>query len=120
MVAMSAAAGSDRRARRPGPGKVSRSGGPSKALPEFRVIAFASLEEWEGWLEKNHASSMGIWLRIYKKDSGVKTIFYPEALDGALCYGWIDGLKRPFDKKSWIQRFTPRRPNSLWSKINTG
>jgi uncharacterized protein YdeI (YjbR/CyaY-like superfamily) len=84
------------------------------------VIAFATLEDWEGWLEKNHASSAGIWLRIYKKDSGVKTIFYPAALDGALCYGWIDGLKRPFDKKSWIQRFTPRRSKSLWSKINTG
>jgi uncharacterized protein YdeI (YjbR/CyaY-like superfamily) len=89
-------------------------------VDDLPIIAFATLEEWESWLQNNHASSAGIWLRIYKKDSAVKTIFYPEALDGALCYGWIDGLKRPFDKKSWIQRFTPRRPRSLWSKINTG
>jgi uncharacterized protein YdeI (YjbR/CyaY-like superfamily) len=84
------------------------------------VVSFGSLEEWESWLEKNHANSPGIWLRIYKKDSGVKTVFYPQALDGALCYGWIDGLKRPFDKESWLQRFSPRRPKSLWSKVNTG
>jgi uncharacterized protein YdeI (YjbR/CyaY-like superfamily) len=89
-------------------------------VDDLPVIAIACLDEWEGWLEKNHANSPGIWLRIYKKDSGVNTVSYPEALDGALCYGWIDGLKRPFDKKSWIQRFTPRRPKSLWSKINTG
>jgi uncharacterized protein YdeI (YjbR/CyaY-like superfamily) len=104
--------GTDRSARRPGDS--------GKAQPDLPVIAFATLEKWESWLEKNHASSIGIWLRIYKKDSGVKTIFYPEALDGALCYGWIDGQKRPFDKKSWLQRFSPRRPKSLWSKINTG
>jgi uncharacterized protein YdeI (YjbR/CyaY-like superfamily) len=89
------------------------------AVHELPVISFASQDEWEAWLEKNHVSCCGIWLRIYKKDSGVKSISYPEALDGALCYGWIDGLKRPFDAKSWIQRFTPRRPKSLWSRINT-
>jgi len=89
-------------------------------VDELPIISLASLEEWETWLEKNHASCSGVWLRIYKKDSGVKSVSYAEALDGALCYGWIDGLKRPFDKKSWIQRFTPRRPKSLWSKINTG
>jgi uncharacterized protein YdeI (YjbR/CyaY-like superfamily) len=131
---MNTTSGSERIARRPGsqgvvlaasrvlPGRgdVSRSGNDKKTQPDLPVIGFASLEEWESWLEKNHASSPGIWLRIYKKDSGIKTVYYPEALDGALCYGWIDGLKRPFDKKSWIQRFTPRRPKSLWSKINTG
>jgi len=89
-------------------------------VDDLPVISFGWLEEWETWLEKNHAGCRGIWLRIYKKDSGVKSVTYPQALDGALCYGWIDGLKRPFDKKSWIQRFTPRRPKSLWSKINTG
>src|SRR5436190_8641038 len=94
---------------------VSRSG--DNELP---ILCFTCLEEWESWLEKNHASSAGIWLRIYKKDAGIRTVFYPEALDGALCYGWIDGLKRPLDKKSWLQRFTPRQPKSLWSKINTG
>jgi uncharacterized protein YdeI (YjbR/CyaY-like superfamily) len=89
-------------------------------VDDLPVISFASLEEWESWLEKDNGRSAGIWLRIYKKDSGVKSLSYPEALDGALCYGWIDGLKRPFDKQSWIQRFTPRRSKSLWSKINTG
>src|SRR6266478_4530965 len=108
---MSSPEKSERSARRPG----SRSG--DNELP---VLSFTCLEEWDSWLEKHHASSAGVWLRIYKKDSGVKTVFYPEALNGALCYGWIDGLKRPFDKKSWLQRFSPRRPKSLWSKINTG
>jgi len=89
-------------------------------VDDFPAISFASLEEWESWLEENHANSPGIWLRIYKKASGVRTIFYPEALDGALCFGWIDGLRRPLDGISYLQRFTPRRPKSLWSKINTG
>jgi uncharacterized protein YdeI (YjbR/CyaY-like superfamily) len=89
-------------------------------MEDLPVISFSALEEWELWLEKNHADCCGIWLRIYKKDSDVKSVSYAQALDGALCYGWIDGLKRPFDKKSWIQRFTPRRPKSLWSRINTG
>jgi uncharacterized protein YdeI (YjbR/CyaY-like superfamily) len=86
---------------------------------DLPILSFSSLEEWESWLDKNHATSAGVWLRIYKKESGVKSIYYPEGLDGALCYGWIDGLKRPYDKKSWLQRFSPRRPKSLWSKINT-
>jgi uncharacterized protein YdeI (YjbR/CyaY-like superfamily) len=114
-VAMSAAAGSERSAIRPG----SRSVGSPKVRDDLPVISCACLEEWELWLEENHASSSGIWLRIYKKDAGVKTILYPEALDGALCYGWIDGQKRPFDEESWLQRLSPRRPKSLWSKINT-
>jgi uncharacterized protein YdeI (YjbR/CyaY-like superfamily) len=88
-------------------------------VDDLPVISFASSEECESWLDKHNASSPGIWLRIYKKNSGVKSVSYPEALDCALCYGWIDGHKRPFDKKSWIQRFTPRRPKSLWSKNNT-
>jgi uncharacterized protein YdeI (YjbR/CyaY-like superfamily) len=89
-------------------------------VDDLATLSFASLEEWESWLDKNHATSCGIWLQIYKKDSGTKTIFYPEALDGALCYGWIDGQKRPLDKNSWLQRFSPRRPKSLWSRINIG
>ena len=71
------------------------------------------------WLEKNHAESDGIWLRISKKDSQETSLTYAEALDQALCYGWIDGQKKPFDKLSWLQKFTPRRPKSGWSKINT-
>lgn len=67
---------------------------------------------------KNHESQIGIWLRIYKKDSGVKTVTYAEALDEALCFGWIDGIKKSYDDKSWIQKFTPRRAKSMWSARN--
>lgn len=83
------------------------------------VLSFRSVKSWEAWLAKNHAQSGGVWLRIFKKDSGEKTVTYAEALEGALCYGWIDGLKRPYDAVSFLQRFTPRRPRSVWSKVNT-
>jgi len=124
---MGSAETSERSARRSGSQRVlaanrdvSRSGGDVEVRNDLPIISFASLEEWESWLENNHSTSSGIWLRIYKKDSGKTTIFYPGALDGALCYGWIDGQKRPFDKNSWLQRFSPRRPKSLWSRINIG
>src|ERR1700730_7447784 len=80
---------------------------------------FKSSADFREWLEKNHAQSDGIWLRIFKKASNEKSLTYAEALDQALCYGWIDGQKKPFDKQSWLQRFTRRRPRSAWSKINT-
>lgn len=83
------------------------------------VLSFKSARSWETWLAKNHASGEGVWLRIFKKDSGQKTVTYAEALDVALCYGWIDGLKRSYDDTSFIQRFTPRRVRSAWSKVNT-
>ena len=70
------------------------------------------------WLQKNHATSNGIWLRIFKKDSKTKTVTYAEALDEALCFGWIDGQKDKYDAKSFLQKFTPRRPKSIWSKRN--
>ena len=75
---------------------------------------------WEKWLEASHVKSAGIWMQIAKKDSGLTSVNYQEALDVALCYGWIDGQKRPFDDRTWLQRFTPRGPRSIWSKINTG
>jgi len=84
-----------------------------------RIIAFASSEDFRTWLATNHSQQGGIWLRIYKKDSGVATVTYAEALDQALCFGWIDGQKKPYDTQSWLQRFTPRRPRSGWSKRNT-
>ncbi|HJT23419.1 MAG TPA: YdeI/OmpD-associated family protein [bacterium] len=84
------------------------------------ILSFKAPEAWEKWLSKNHASSKGIWLKIFKKDSGKPTVTYAEALDGALCYGWIDGQKNGHDAESWLQKFTPRRPRSPWSKINTG
>jgi uncharacterized protein YdeI (YjbR/CyaY-like superfamily) len=84
----------------------------------MKTMAFTSSGDFRSWLAKNHGQSDGILLRIYKKDSGVSTVTYAEALDQALCFGWIDGQKRPNDKQSWLQKFTPRRPKSGWSKNN--
>ena len=86
---------------------------------ENPTLAFASPKAWDTWLARNHAKSSGIWLRIYKKGSGQRSVTYAEALDGALCYGWIDSQKRPMDEASWLQRFGPRRPRGGWSRINT-
>ncbi|HXT02652.1 MAG TPA: YdeI/OmpD-associated family protein [Casimicrobiaceae bacterium] len=80
---------------------------------------FKTPAAWEKWLEANHAKSPGVWMQIAKKDSGLSSANYQEALDVALCFGWIDGQKRPFDDRTWLQRFTPRGPRSVWSKINT-
>jgi len=85
---------------------------------DLPVISFKTSEEWRDWLEQNYQSITGIWLKFYKKDTGVTSITYHEALDEALCYGWIDGQAKPFDNISWIQRFTPRRKRSIWSKRN--
>jgi uncharacterized protein YdeI (YjbR/CyaY-like superfamily) len=85
----------------------------------MKIISFASSRDLRAWLAKNHSQSDGIWLRIYKKDAEVPTVTYAEALDQALCYGWIDGQKKPYDGQSWLQRFTPRRSKSPWSKKNT-
>ena len=85
----------------------------------MQTLHFKTSADFRHWLEKNHTESDGIWLRIFKKDSHEKSLTYAEALDQALCYGWIDGQKKPFDKLSWLQKFTPRRPKSGWSKINT-
>ena len=85
----------------------------------METMTFTSSREFRAWLAKNHGRSEGIWLRIYKKDAGMAAVTYAEALDQALCYGWIDGQKQPFDKQSWLQKFTPRRPQSGWSRNNT-
>lgn len=82
------------------------------------ILSFKSQRDWANWLAKQHAASNGIWLRFFKKDSGVASVTYAEALDEALCYGWIDGRLDPYDEKSWLRRFTPRRPRSPWSKRN--
>jgi uncharacterized protein YdeI (YjbR/CyaY-like superfamily) len=84
-----------------------------------KILSFKSASEFRGWLEKNHAACDGIWLRIAKKDSGTPSISYAEALDQALCHGWIDGQKQSHDAESWLQKFTPRRAKSGWSKVNT-
>lgn len=80
--------------------------------------AFKTDREWERWLEKNHATSTGIWMKIAKKNSGVQTVAYPEVLDTALCFGWIDALRRSLDDTYFLQRFTRRGPRSIWSQIN--
>jgi uncharacterized protein YdeI (YjbR/CyaY-like superfamily) len=82
------------------------------------IIAFKSAAKWEAWLAKNHALSNGIWLRFFKKDSGVASVTHDEALDKALCYGWIDGQLQKYDGQSWLQKFTPRGTKSIWSKRN--
>lgn len=87
-------------------------------MPELPTKSFASPLLWRRWLDANHAQSHGLWLRLYKKGSGRKTVTYAEALDEALCYGWIDGQKNGGDETSWLQKFTPRRSRSLWSKKN--
>jgi uncharacterized protein YdeI (YjbR/CyaY-like superfamily) len=84
-----------------------------------QILSLKSSSEWEAWLESNHATSDGVWLRIFRKDSGKPIIGYLEAVERALCYGWIDGQSKSLDPTSWIQKFTPRRPKSVWSKINT-
>ena len=85
----------------------------------METLPFASAMDFRHWLEKNHAVSDGLWLRIFKKDSGEISLTYPEALDQALCFGWIDGQTKPFDARSYLRKFTPRRSKSQWSKINT-
>lgn len=85
-----------------------------------RIKPFRSESAFERWLSANHARETELWLRIYKKASGVATVTYAEALDVALCWGWIDGLRKAFDAVSFLQRFTPRRPKSIWSQVNIG
>jgi uncharacterized protein YdeI (YjbR/CyaY-like superfamily) len=83
------------------------------------ILRFRSAAEFRKWLAANHRQSDGIWLRICKKDSSESSVAYAEALDEALCFGWIDGQKQSHDDSSWLQKFTPRRRQSGWSKINT-
>lgn len=89
---------------------------PTDDLP---VLGFGSAAEWDGWLTEHHADSPGAWLKIPKKGSGATGVAYPDALGVALCHGWIDGQKGRLDDGYWLQRFTPRRAGSKWSRINT-
>jgi uncharacterized protein YdeI (YjbR/CyaY-like superfamily) len=89
------------------------------AAPPLEKVPFASRKAMRAWLRKNHATSPGIWLMIAKKGTGVDTVTYAEAVEEALCAGWIDGQRDVHDDVHFLQRFTPRRPRSPWSKINT-
>jgi uncharacterized protein YdeI (YjbR/CyaY-like superfamily) len=82
------------------------------------IKSFKNAAGFEAWLKKNHAKSPGLWIKIYKKNSGTKSISYSEALDEALCWGWIDSQKKSFDNLAFLQRFTSRRHRSIWSKRN--
>jgi len=82
------------------------------------IIAFASGADWQDWLSRQPRSSKGLWLKLAKKDSGVQSVSRQEAIDGAICYGWIDGQLQKFDKRCWLVRFTPRSARSKWSKLN--
>jgi uncharacterized protein YdeI (YjbR/CyaY-like superfamily) len=86
---------------------------------DLPIKPFANKTKWADWLAKQHDKSTGVWLKLAKKDSGIPSVTYEEALDVALSYGWIDGQKKGFDDKYWLQKFTPRGPKSIWSKINT-
>lgn len=82
------------------------------------ILPFKSDGKWAAWLDKNHAKSGGVWILIPKKATGIPTVTYEEAIFSALCYGWIDGQRSGLDETSYLQKFSPRRPRSLWSKIN--
>jgi len=90
----------------------------AKAAVEPETLAFATPKAWATWLKREHARSQGLWIRFYKKASGIKAVDYAQALDEALCWGWIDGQVQRVDEQSYRQRFTPRRPRSVWSKRN--
>jgi uncharacterized protein YdeI (YjbR/CyaY-like superfamily) len=90
-----------------------------KKSTELPVLPFESKKKWADWLARQHDKSAGVWLKLSKKDSGIPSVTRDEALDVALCYGWIDGQGKSFDDEYWLQKFTPRRPKSIWSKINT-
>src|SRR5512140_2715445 len=89
---------------------------PSK--PEYSELFFETPAEWRDWIEKNHSDSKGVWLKFYKKGSDIKSLKYAGALDEALCFGWIDGQSKSLDENCYLQKFTPRRVKSIWSKRN--
>jgi uncharacterized protein YdeI (YjbR/CyaY-like superfamily) len=96
--------------------KTMKSATKSSAGPT--PLVFRDQKEWASWLYEHHRTSPGLWLRIGKKGAALESLSYADALETALCYGWIDGQKRACDDASWLQRFTPRGPNSVWSRIN--
>jgi uncharacterized protein YdeI (YjbR/CyaY-like superfamily) len=89
-----------------------------KQNKELQPQFFPTLPDWRAWLKKNHADSEELWVGFYKRDSGRPSITWPESVDGALCFGWIDGVRKSIDAQSYKIRFTPRRQRSIWSAIN--
>jgi uncharacterized protein YdeI (YjbR/CyaY-like superfamily) len=101
--------------KRTSPGTKSSATADAGAGPP---LLFEDQQTWFSWLRKNHATSSGVWLRIAKKGANVRSVSYLQAVDAALCFGWIDGQKKSNDERCWLQRFTPRSEKSIWSKIN--
>jgi uncharacterized protein YdeI (YjbR/CyaY-like superfamily) len=110
-------------------GKKEKNAEPRAAVRKKRLrtgtrdsppLEFSSRRELEDWLDGNHSTSNGIWVRMYKRKSGVLSVNRDEALEAVLCYGWITGQARPYDDVSWLARYVPRRPRSIWSRINVG
>ena len=89
-----------------------------KSTDKLPIILFATQQDWENWLAEHDTDTDGIWLKLAKKATGIASVNYAEAVDSAICYGWIDGQKASFDDQHWLQKFTPRRPKSMWSKVN--
>ena len=89
-----------------------------ETLARLPIALFETSKDWERWLSENHAEPVGLWLKIAKKAAGKRSVSYSEALDVALCHGWIDGQKQSYDAEYFLQKFTPRRPKSIWSKTN--
>lgn len=82
------------------------------------ILLFENQQDWEAWLQEHHADMKGVWLKIAKKDTKIPSVNYSDALESALCYGWIDGQKAAYDEQYWLQKFTPRGAKSIWSKVN--
>jgi uncharacterized protein YdeI (YjbR/CyaY-like superfamily) len=96
-----------------------RRAGVAPVVPDpKRIRSFRTQASFEAWLARNHARETEIWLRVYKKASGVPTVTTSQALDVALCWGWIDGIRKSYDEESFLQRYTPRTPRSTWSQVN--
>jgi uncharacterized protein YdeI (YjbR/CyaY-like superfamily) len=89
-----------------------------KQSDDLPILAFETPQQWEAWLSEHYADTTGLWLKFAKKATGIPSVSYAEAVESALCYGWIDGQKNSFDEQFWLQKFTPRRPKSIWSKVN--
>lgn len=83
-----------------------------------KIKSFETGEAFERWMADNHAAETELWLKVHKKGSGLPTVTIQQALDVALCWGWIDGIRKSFDEDSFLQRYTPRKPKSIWSQIN--
>ncbi|MEO7431671.1 MAG: YdeI/OmpD-associated family protein [Dokdonella sp.] len=90
----------------------------SKTEELQHIRSFKTIAAWAEWLAENHGASSGLWLRLAMKSSGIPSVTYAEAVDVALCHGWIDGQKKPDNEQYWLQKFTPRKSKSIWSKIN--